>query len=299
MYPLINHYTVERPLPLKDLLVEIGFGRGEFTVKLARENPDRKVLGVETSGISVEKLLRRVLREGLRNVLIAHMDAYWCFNLLLKEGSVERIYMNYPDPWFKKRHTKRRITKEENLYVFAKRLRQGGEILIRTDHHPFVEYTIEQAKGLGCFEASVRTVTVEDPLTKYERRWVSMGREIYELRLSKLREPEPRPVRTVKEVVEVFPVKVEGREPAPDRIAGREFKLGEGIYLKTFGFHRTEDTILVEALLSEMGFVQKFYIEFRRKGSAWVVDVSRFSQVIRTENLQRSVEVLAQEGFTP
>lgn len=296
---LVNHYTVQKPLPFDNLLVEIGFGRGEFITKLAKENPQKKVLGVEISGISVEKLLKRVKREGLRNVVIVHMDAYWCFNLLLKDRSVEKIYMNYPDPWFKKRHEKRRLTKEENLYIFAQKLTEGGEIVIRTDHYPFVDYTLEQAKGLGCFESSVRTLTVEDPLTKYEKRWVSMGKEIFELRLTKLREPEPRHVRTIKEVEEVFPVKVEGKEPAPENLAGKELKIGEMVYLKFFDFQRTEDRVLIETLLSEEGFVQKFFVEMRKREDFWVVDISPFSQVIRTENLQKVVELVAREGFRP
>lgn len=297
--PLINHFEAEKPLPFRDLLVEIGFGRGEFITKLARENPERTILGVEISGISVEKLLKRIRREGIGNIRVVQMDAYWCFNLLLEDGSVERIYMNYPDPWFKKRHTKRRLTKEENLYIFARRLKLKGEILIRTDHYPFIEYTLEQAEGLGAFEASVRRLSVEDPLTKYEERWVSMGREIHELRLIKVREPEHREIRTIKEVEKVFPVKVEGKEPFPEAITGEELKIGEGVYLKFFGVYRAGDVILVESLLSEMGFVQKFLIEIRRKEDGWVVDISPFSQVIRTENLQRAVEFMSDKGFRP
>jgi tRNA (guanine-N7-)-methyltransferase len=299
MFPLINHFEASRPLPFEDLIVEIGFGRGEFITKIARENPHRTVLGVEVSGISVEKLLKRIRREGLENVRIVHMDAYWCFNLLLRDSSVDRIYMNYPDPWFKKRHTKRRLTKEENLYIFAKKLRRGGDILIRTDHYPFVEYTLEQAKALGCYSSEVRTLSVRDPLTKYEERWVSMGKEIYEVRLSKVGEPGERRVRTLKEVEKVFPVRVEGREPLPENLEGREVKLSEDVHLKFFNVHRAEDVLLVETLLVEMGFVQKFFLEIKRRGDHWVVDISPFSQVIRTENLQKAVEFTAEEAFRP
>ncbi|MDQ7038284.1 MAG: tRNA (guanosine(46)-N7)-methyltransferase TrmB [Aquificota bacterium] len=298
-FPLINHFEVPKPLPFRDLLVEIGFGRGEFIVRLARENPGRIVLGVEISGVSVEKLLKRIKRESITNIRIVHMDAYWCFNLLLEDSSVERIYMNYPDPWFKKRHIKRRLTKEENLYIFARRLKPGGEIVIRTDHYPFIEYTLEQAENLKVFSSEVRRLSVEDPLTKYEERWVSMGKEIYELKLVRSKEPEQREVRTIREVEEVFPVKVQGREPCPEEITGEEIRLGEGVYLKFFRVYRADGVILVETLLSEFGFLQKLFIEIRRKGDCWVVDVSPFSQVLRTDNLQRAVELMAERGFRP
>ena len=184
----INYKSIEKPLPWKDLLVEIGFGRGDFTVKLAKDNPDRKIIGFELSAVSVEKLMKRVKKENLRNVHCVRLDAYWGFYLLLKDSSVERIYMNYPDPWFKKRHHKRRLTKEDNLYIFARKLKKGGEIRIRTDHRPFVEFTLEEAGKLSAFEISVRRLEVEEPLTKYERKWLLEGKELTEIIMKKVKD---------------------------------------------------------------------------------------------------------------
>ena len=295
----INYKSVEKPLPWDNILVEIGFGRGDFTVRLAKENPKKEILGFELSAVSVEKLLRRVKKEGLKNVHCARIDAYWGFYLLLRNGSVERIYMNYPDPWFKKRHHKRRLTKEENLYIFAKKLKEGGEIRIRTDHRPFVEFTLEEAKRLGTFDISVRKLHVEEPLTKYERKWLSEGKELSEIVMRKIGDPPPRDIPTIKEVKELFPIKVEGKEADLSSLEGSEHRLGERVYLKFFKLYEGENGYLLETLLSEEGFVQKFFILVKRKGQDYVVDVSPFSEVLRTENVQRSVQTVAEKGFRP
>ncbi len=296
----IDYRKVEKPLPWRDLIVEVGFGRGDFTVRLAKENSDRRVLGFELSAISVEKLIKRVKREGLKNVHCARIDAYWGFYLLLEDGSVSRIHMNYPDPWFKKRHHKRRLTKKENLYIFARKLEMGGEILIRTDYLPFAEFTIEQAEDLGFFEVSLRRVSVGEPLTKYERRWLEMGKDLYELVLRKVREPKPVRIPEIEEVKELFPFKVEGREQFLRDVQRREFKLGEEVYFKTFDLYEGERGYLLEALLSEEGFVQRFFLSIRRKGEGvFVIDVSPFSEVLRTENLQRAIETVGRVAFKP
>ncbi len=297
-HPLINYKEVEKPLPWSGVLVEIGFGRGEFLLKLARENPHRKIVGFELSGISVEKVLKRILREGVTNVHITRIDAYWGFYLLLRDASVEKVYMNYPDPWFKRRHVKRRLTTADNLYIFARKLRHKGELRIRTDHFPFVDYTLEQAREVGCFEYRLRKLSVNEPLTKYESRWLERGKDLWELTLLRVKDPEPRAVREIKEVRMLFPVKVADRKPALDRLAGKEFTLAAGVHLRFFGlYHRGED-VLVECLLAERGFTQKFFISVRKREDHYVVDVSPFSQVLRTENLQKAVELVAHEGFT-
>ncbi len=290
---------VEKPLSWDNLLVEVGFGRGDFTVRLARENPDRVVLGFELSGISIEKLLKRVKRENIKNVFCVPMDAFWGFYFLLKDSSVEKIFMNYPDPWFKKKHHKRRLTSERNLYLFARKLKNEGEIVVRTDHYPFVEYTLQESEKVQAFKHKLKELDVEEPLTKYERKWLSMGKKLYELRLIKVKEPKPTPMPKVREVKEVFPVKVESKEINIGALENREERLEEQVILKTFRVFEGKNSYLVEVLLSEEGFVQKFFVELREKNGSWIVDLSKFSQVLRTERIQRTVEFIAKEVLRP
>ena len=292
---LIDHRKVEKPLPWEDILVEIGFGRGEFIVKLAEENPNKKVIGFEISGISIEKLLKKCRELNLYNLFCVHMDAFWGFYFLLKDSSVESIFLNFPDPWFKKKHHKRRLTSERNLNLFARKLKKGGAIRIKTDHLPFVEWTLEKAKKLDTFDINFRKVDRGEPLTKYEKKWISLGREIYALDLIKVKDPEHELDVSIKEVETLFPVELEGKEFLWERAQNLELRLSDSVILKTFRVFEGEGTWIVEALLSEEGFVQKFFFEIRKTKRGLRVDIASHSEVIRTLNLQRAVETFAEK----
>ena len=297
MHCYINYKNVEKPLPWDNVLVEIGFGGGDFTVRLAKDNPDKNVIGFELSAVSIEKLINKVRKEGLNNVYCVRIDAYWGFHLLLRDGSVESIYMNYPDPWFKKRHHKRRLTRKENLYIFAKKLKENGEIRIRTDHEPFVEWTLDEARRLCAFEVSIRKLDVKEPLTKYERKWLLEGKELTEIVLKKTEDPPDMVIPKLKEVKEVFPIRVKGELVDLKSLENLQVKLRDRVYLKFFKAYRGDKEHLLEVLLSEEGFVQKFFILVKKKDKYYIVDVSPFSEVLKTENVQRAVQVVAMKGF--
>jgi len=285
----INYKRINKPLNIPNLEVEIGFGRGDFIVKLAKENPEKNFFGIELSQISVEKLMKRVEKENLKNIYCTRIDAYWGFFLLFKDNYIENIYMNYPDPWFKKRHRKRRLTTPERLYIFAKKLKLRGEIRIRSDNYEFIEFTKESAEGLECFEIEEGILDIKEPITKYENKWLSMGRTLYKLILRKFKEPKFIPHPTLEEVVELFPVKVKAKELKIKDLENKEFKLDEEVYFKTFKIWQREESYLVESLLSERGYLQKFFIQIKKKDNGYVIDVSPYSEALRTKNLQKSI----------
>ena len=293
MHCYINYKRVAKPLKIPNLEVEIGFGRGDFIVKLAKDNPDKNFLGIELSGVSIEKLLRRVSKEKLGNVYCTRVDAYWGFYLLFENNYINNIYMNYPDPWFKKRHHKRRLTTPERLYIFTKKLKTFGDIRIRSDNYEFIEFTKESARVLECFEIKERKLEVNEPLTKYEAKWLSMGRKLYELTLKKVREPKYIEHPKIEEVKELFPVKIPKVSLNRGKLENLEIKLEEGVYFKTFKLWEGEKGYLIESLLSEQGYYQKFFIEIKTKKNSFIIDVSPFSEVLRTRNLQKAIEQLA------
>ena len=92
------------------VIVEIGFGNGEFLEFLGRSNPDKLVVGVEVSQWCAAKGARRVLAAGLANVRIMHGDARFLLRRCFAPESVEKVYMNFPCPWPKARHAQRRVT---------------------------------------------------------------------------------------------------------------------------------------------------------------------------------------------
>jgi len=292
--PYINYKRVSKPLVFPNLSVEIGFGNGDFLVNLARSQPERNFLGIELSGIAVEKLLKRICRYGLKNVFCVRLDAYWAFWFLLKDESVESIYLNYPDPWFKKRHHKRRLTRPENLYIFARRLKTGGEIRLRTDDRPFLEYSLEAAQKLKAFEIKVETIKPEAPLTKYEAKWLSQGKTLYALTLKKISRPQEISHPQIKEVAEMFPVKVPHIRRL-SQVLQKTFKPREGLVIRTFNAWEKGEDRLLEVLLSEEGYIQQFLVFIKKKPTGYQMDVSSFSEVLKTKGIQETLAFLAKE----
>ena len=289
----IDYRRVKKPLDVENVEVEIGFGRGDFITKLAKEFPEKTFIGFEITETSIKKLLKWVNRENIKNIKCVKIDAFFGFELLFRDKQVQRIYINYPDPFPKKRDINRRITRKESLYILAKKLKDGQTIEIRTDHHPFLEYTLEQAKELGCFEISYRKLNVDEPLTKYEAKWLNLGKELYYITLRKIREPKFVKVRTIKEVKVLFPVKLENVNPSLKIFEETEHKIKEGLNARFFKLWKRENNFLLETVLSENGFVQKFFIVVKKKDNSYIFDVSPFSEVLKTKGVQEVVNYVA------
>ncbi len=294
---IINHRTCKKPLPCEKILVEIGFGRGDFLVRLAQDNTDSTIIGFETSGISIEKAENRLRRLGITNVLLIQMDAFWGFHFLLKEKSVREVFINFPDPWFKKRHFKRRLTSKEKLCMFASRLVKGGRIKIRSDYEPFVEYSVRSAKEIGTFYITKRRLLPYEPLTKYEGKALSFGREIHEIILE-LKEHPAFKGPPLKEVKDMLQLKKKGRFRS-NEAQNQTIRVRENIILKTFRVIESKDTKLIECLISEYGFTQRFFIQIKEEEGISCIDVSPFSEVIRTEGIKMAVEKFSELWIKP
>ena len=126
-------YNKEDLPSLKDFYLEIGYGKGEFLIKMASKNNDKLFIGIEKnvtcSGITAKKLVE----SKLDNVKLIYDDAA---NILpmLKEGSVKTIFLNFSDPWPKKRHHKRRLTSVSFLNEYLRVLPKGGKLIFKTDN---------------------------------------------------------------------------------------------------------------------------------------------------------------------
>lgn len=290
----INYRREKKPLPYEDLIVEIGFGNGDFLISHALNNPDYMHIGFEISGISIGKVVKKAERLGLNNIRVARIDAYWGFYLLLAEESVRTIYMNFPDPWPKKRHANRRLTNMENLFIFHRKLQLGGILQLKTDEFFFVEYTMENASDMGGWEWSLEENAISEEPTKYERKWIEEGKTIYRLTLVKSGKPKKSiKIRELKEVEELPHVRVKEPRFPPEELEGKVFRLEENLILKFFKVWSNPEGYLIESLLVENGYEHYFLTRFRRKGDDWVIGVSPFSEVLKTEGIKRAIMWLA------
>ena len=131
------------PVPVDEVVLEIGFGGGESMVEQAQTRPRSGVIGVEPFVNGMAKALAAIARERLRNIRLHFADAT---ELLawLPDASLARIDLVHPDPWPKRRHWKRRFVQEATVGQFARVLRRGGELRFATDIADYAAWTLQR-----------------------------------------------------------------------------------------------------------------------------------------------------------
>jgi tRNA (guanine-N7-)-methyltransferase len=173
----------ELPKPLH-LVVEIGFGRGEFLQELAKAELASAFLGIEYSRKRVLKLARRLARSELSNVRLLWLSAEEALRDHLPPASVAAFWINFPDPWPKKRHFRRRLIQPESVARMAACLVPGGALHVATDHPGYAEAIAEalgaEARLENAFAPSAyRSEVPGRTPTAYELEWRALGRSLF------------------------------------------------------------------------------------------------------------------------
>ncbi|MBN9553814.1 MAG: tRNA (guanosine(46)-N7)-methyltransferase TrmB [Alphaproteobacteria bacterium] len=139
------------PDSVRDLWLEVGFGAGEHLFQLAGENPDIGLIGAEPYEMGVAKLLAKLENNPLNNVRIYEGDGR---DILanLRDASLGRFFLLFPDPWPKTRHHKRRFLQMEMLDELARVLRPGAELRFATDDKSYLPYALERLMAHPAFE---------------------------------------------------------------------------------------------------------------------------------------------------
>jgi len=167
--------------------LEIGFGNGVTLAELASRHPNRNYLGIEVHRPGVGHLLLEIEKRGLSNLRVCLRDAVEVLQQGLPTGSLEGIYLLFPDPWPKKRHHKRRILKPDFVPLLAEAIRPGGSFHAATDWEPYAVQMLavltdaddlfKNAASRGRFAARPQ----ERPRTKFERRGTRLGHIVRDL----------------------------------------------------------------------------------------------------------------------
>ena len=168
------------------VIMEIGFGNGEATWRMAREHPGENFLGVEVHQPGVGRLLMNVREQELTNVRVACEDAVELLRERVPDGSLDGIRIYFPDPWPKKRHHKRRIVQPTFIALLATKLKAGGILHLATDWAPYAEFMLEVMQASAAFENLSTTGAYCPkpewrPPTKYEQRGERLGHEVADL----------------------------------------------------------------------------------------------------------------------
>lgn len=154
----LNALNVDWPLDytrlftrVRPVIVEIGFGNGDYLIHLAETRPEHNIIGFEISSQSMAKAEAKIEKRRLNSVRPIHARAETALAHLLTPESVDEFHINYPDPWFKKKHSRRRLITRGTVNLLTSRLVTGGALLLATDIAEYAEMSHEilsQTAGL-------------------------------------------------------------------------------------------------------------------------------------------------------
>jgi len=170
------------------LVLEIGFGMGETTARIAQAHPELDFLAVEVFAGGIGSLAMRLARQRLTNVRIVEHDAVEVVREMLRPQSLAGVHIFFPDPWPKARHHKRRLIASRFVAALADRLRQGGFVHCATDWEHYAQQMLEVLQGepalrnlhAGFAPAPVNPLC-ERPATKFHARGERLGHSVRDL----------------------------------------------------------------------------------------------------------------------
>ena len=164
----------------KPLRIEIGCGKGDFIVGTAAKEPDVNFLAVEKVSDVLVIAAEKVKASGLDNVRVCCIDAKELTEIF-EPHSIDRIYLNFSDPWPKARHEKRRLTYRTFLEIYKQILKEDGAIYFKTDNRGLFDFSLEEFKEFGIrmekltFDLHNSEYMEGNVMTEYEKRFSSMG----------------------------------------------------------------------------------------------------------------------------
>ena len=167
-----------------EIHIEIGMGKGKFIYEMARRNPGINYIGIEKYSSVLLRAVQKMQQEPLPNLKFIRMDAEEIAEVFA-ENEVDKIYLNFSDPWPKDRHAKRRLPSKEFLARYNQFLKKDGFLEFKTDNRGLFDFAVEQLPEAGWKAKAVtydlhhnEEMVAGNVMTEYEERFSSMGNPI-------------------------------------------------------------------------------------------------------------------------
>lgn len=169
--------------------LEIGMGKGQFIIKKALQNSNINYIGLELNETVCSKAMKKaqIYNDIIKNLRIINFNARDILKIF-KRSQIDKIYLNFSDPWPKNRHTKNRLTNEKFLKIYKKVLKKGGLIELKTDNDSLYEYTLEVLNNNSKYKIIYSTTSLYDDInsdinkdniaTEYETKFYNKGKNI-------------------------------------------------------------------------------------------------------------------------
>ena len=168
--------------------IEIGMGKGKFITQLAMENPDINYVGIEKYSSVLIRAIEKCEDIEINNLRFIRMEAEYIQDVFEKD-EVDRIYLNFSDPWPKDRHAKRRLTSRQFLERYTDILKDDGYVEFKTDNRGLFDFSVEEVKESPKWELTIVTYDLHNDtdlvegnvMTEYEEKFSSQGNPICKL----------------------------------------------------------------------------------------------------------------------
>ncbi len=295
------------------IFLEIGIGNGEFIKWIAERHPENNYVGVEVAREFFKKAVNRITSSGLTNVRLIHCEGAKALCQLFKNGSLSGLYLNFPDPWAKKKQKRRRLVNKLFPWLLALKLLDSGFFLMVTDFKEYAEEVVEAFLNTKCFaplwkEGPMRNRLEDYYHTKYARKWLACGLPLFFVGFKKVKTPENIPA----EVFEYYPIlKISKEDSMPHSIIQVEKpfvpselvnELPEGIIfqkdqkvIKILEKFLSSKSVLLDSLISEGHLVQRFFVTISPHSNGLIVKIHDSDKPLPTEGVHTLIALLTKE----
>ena len=165
-------------------MLEIGFGMGETTARIAAANPGNDYLGIEVHTPGVGSLLKEIEAQHLANVRVIQHDAVEVLRDMIAPDTLDGVHIFFPDPWPKKRHHKRRLIQPPLIALLAGRIKRGGYVHAATDWQEYAEQILDVLRHEPLLQNTAQDYAPRPayrPQTKFESRGLKLGHGVWDI----------------------------------------------------------------------------------------------------------------------
>ena len=166
--------------------LEIGFGKGDALLNMAKNHPEHDYLGIDVHRPGIGHLLLQIEKAELTNVRVLSADVVEVFQNCLPAQCLNVVYLFFPDPWPKKRHQKRRLIQPNFIRLLAQLMKAGGDLYLATDWEEYAQQMLEVLEDSSEFNNGIAPKTFaprskERLLTRFEQRGLRLGHKVWDL----------------------------------------------------------------------------------------------------------------------
>jgi len=291
----------KKPVLLKEndvfqkVFVEIGFGNGEFPVHLALSEPDAIVIGMEVSLACVLKAAGRAIRAKVHNIAFMKGDARFLLRECFPDSSVDVVYMNFPCPWPKSRHSKRRVTNPVFADALASILKKGAYFELLTDERWYAEEVIETLGAHHSLAVKEYSLNPQRPVTtKYERKWLDMGKRIHLVRIEKIKDFSSE--RILSGGNDEVHIRIDTEKITLKKLESFfdvQESNGDAHWVYKEAFSNGNEAFVMEVISTDDDFEQKFFVRISQNEKGTILKLAEPGTPFRTPAVKQALYSLA------